>query len=260
MLALYRSGRQAEALEAYRAARRALVDELGIDPSPALAQLERAILSHDPEIARPTAASAPRLEKGAEAFLEFQDPSGSSQVADLPTDRRPFVIGRSPEADLVLDWDERVSRVHARLTPAGEGWTIVDDGPSRNGTFVNGERVVEPRRLQDKDVVHVGRTALIFRSSRSPGPTITVSHAGLEVELTPVQWRVLGALRRAAGRTGGDPPTTDEIATDLQLEVEIVEGHLRQLSDAFGVAAPPGQEQRALLARIAIDAGIGARP
>jgi DNA-binding SARP family transcriptional activator len=47
MTALYRSGRQAEALEAYKDARRALVDELGIDPSPALQELERAILRQD---------------------------------------------------------------------------------------------------------------------------------------------------------------------------------------------------------------------
>ena len=48
MTALYRSGRQAEALEAYQDARRALVDGLGIEPSPALRELERAILRHDP--------------------------------------------------------------------------------------------------------------------------------------------------------------------------------------------------------------------
>jgi DNA-binding SARP family transcriptional activator len=47
MLALYRSGRQAEALACYREGRRLLVDELGIEPSPALQELERAILRHD---------------------------------------------------------------------------------------------------------------------------------------------------------------------------------------------------------------------
>jgi DNA-binding SARP family transcriptional activator len=55
MTALYRSGRQAEALDAYKDARRVLVDELGIDPSSALQELERAILRQDPslDVARP---------------------------------------------------------------------------------------------------------------------------------------------------------------------------------------------------------------
>jgi DNA-binding SARP family transcriptional activator len=50
MLALYRSGRQAEALDVYRGARRALVDELGVEPGRPLQELERAILNHDVEL------------------------------------------------------------------------------------------------------------------------------------------------------------------------------------------------------------------
>ena len=53
MLALYRSGRQAEALEAYRAARELLLGELGLDPSPELQELERAILRQDPALDAP---------------------------------------------------------------------------------------------------------------------------------------------------------------------------------------------------------------
>jgi DNA-binding SARP family transcriptional activator/streptogramin lyase/ABC-type branched-subunit amino acid transport system substrate-binding protein len=63
MLALYRSGRQAEALEVYQDARRALVEELGIDPSPALQELEQAILRQElpPAPKRPPPATAGRF-------------------------------------------------------------------------------------------------------------------------------------------------------------------------------------------------------
>ncbi len=53
MLALYRSGRQAEALEEYRRARQTLDDELGLEPGAELQRLERAILTHDPALAAP---------------------------------------------------------------------------------------------------------------------------------------------------------------------------------------------------------------
>ena len=51
MLALYRAGRQAEALRAFGEARHSLVDELGIEPGPALRELESRILAHDPSLA-----------------------------------------------------------------------------------------------------------------------------------------------------------------------------------------------------------------
>jgi DNA-binding SARP family transcriptional activator/streptogramin lyase len=53
MLALYRCGRQADALAAYRDARQTLVDELGLEPGPELQELEKAILAHDPELRAP---------------------------------------------------------------------------------------------------------------------------------------------------------------------------------------------------------------
>ena len=60
VLALYRSGRQQDALAAYQDARRAL-DELGVEPGPALRELERAVLRHDPALALETQVEAPRL-------------------------------------------------------------------------------------------------------------------------------------------------------------------------------------------------------
>jgi DNA-binding SARP family transcriptional activator len=70
MLALYRGDRQAEALQAYQDARRALVDELGIEPGERLRELERAILAQDPALAAPRAAAAaggPRAAGGPDA-------------------------------------------------------------------------------------------------------------------------------------------------------------------------------------------------
>src|SRR5262249_55394872 len=63
MLALYRSGRQAEALDAYRAARAALVDELGLEPGRELRELQEAILNQSRELdlpAGPEAGAQPR--------------------------------------------------------------------------------------------------------------------------------------------------------------------------------------------------------
>jgi DNA-binding SARP family transcriptional activator len=72
MLALYRSGRQADALAAYRAARKVLVDELGIEPSVGLQRLEQAILAQDPalDLLVPARAADPEPEEGQGAAAE----------------------------------------------------------------------------------------------------------------------------------------------------------------------------------------------
>ena len=84
MLALYRSGRQADALAAYQDARVALVDELGLDPSASLQELERAILRHDPalDLPVPPVSSTPAestLHRGTVTFL-FTDIEGSTAL------------------------------------------------------------------------------------------------------------------------------------------------------------------------------------
>ena len=63
MLALYRSGRQAEALEAYRQFRSTLMDELGLEPSSALRELQAAILRHDPVLAPGSATGGTPLAR-----------------------------------------------------------------------------------------------------------------------------------------------------------------------------------------------------
>ena len=90
MLALYRSGRQAEALGAYRDARTVLVEELGIDPSPALQELEQAILRQDPalelaEVREPRRAIlvAAWDDEGFGPLLALADPLARRPVRDL---------------------------------------------------------------------------------------------------------------------------------------------------------------------------------
>jgi streptogramin lyase len=70
MLALYQAGRQADALASYREARRRFADELGLDPSPELQDLEREILRQDPALNPPTRPqkSAPRRRKARRAL------------------------------------------------------------------------------------------------------------------------------------------------------------------------------------------------
>ena len=69
-----------------------------------------------------------------------------------------IVIGRSPSSTLVLE-DEYASSQHARLTPADGRWWIEDLG-SRNGTFVDDERLTSPRELNVGDIVRIGQTTL----------------------------------------------------------------------------------------------------
>jgi DNA-binding SARP family transcriptional activator len=79
MLALYRSGRQAEALAAFQEARRSLVEELGLEPSPDLQELERQILNQDPSLQPP-----PTMRPGP--------PSSVTEPSDLREERKLVTV------------------------------------------------------------------------------------------------------------------------------------------------------------------------
>ena len=83
MLALYRAGRQAEALEQFRAARATLQDELGLEPGAALQELHRAILRHDRAIELPRAAPESRHAAILFAILTPSHPGDAARVRDL---------------------------------------------------------------------------------------------------------------------------------------------------------------------------------
>lgn len=76
-------------------------------------------------------------------------------------DSSPLTVGRGPENDLALETDEFASARHARIEARRDGVWVEDIG-STNGTFVNGARVSQPRRLEPGDVIRVGETDLRY--------------------------------------------------------------------------------------------------
>ncbi|RAG32984.1 LuxR family transcriptional regulator, partial [Burkholderia multivorans] len=91
-------------------------------------------------------------------FLLYRDATAAQRIAELPADRARVVLGRALECDVCLSWGTEVSRVHAELEQVGGHWVVTDDGLSRNGTYVGGERVEGRHRLMDGDVLRLGET------------------------------------------------------------------------------------------------------
>ncbi|MCM6772813.1 FHA domain-containing protein [Nocardia sp. CDC159] len=195
------------------------------------------------------------------SFLRFTDDSGSRQELVLSPDRQRITIGRSPQADLTLSWDAEVSRLHAAVEFLTAGWTIVDDGLSRNGTFVNGERVVGRRRLAEGDRIRIGSQLLSFHDFSGVADNPTRTSAGMFPtlrSLTETQRAVLIALCRPYKNNSGfaTPASNQQIADELFLSVDAIKTHLRALFSKFGVEDLPQNQKRVRLASLALQAGI----
>jgi pSer/pThr/pTyr-binding forkhead associated (FHA) protein len=171
-----------------------------------------------------------------------------------------LVIGRDHDNDLVLAWDIEVSRTHALLERLAGAWTVVDDDLSRNGTFVNGQRVRGRRRLNDRDVVRVGATEVVYRNpAEEAGDTARVSGQSAVAGITPGQRRVLVALCRPlldTSEPGATPPSNAELAEALGVSTEAVRTQLKALFKLFELPDLPQNRKRAELARRAMGAGI----
>ncbi len=141
-----------------------------------------------------------------------------------PLNKDRLTIGRSPDCDIILP-DRVVSRRHACIERRGDEYFILDDD-SKNGTFVNGKPVTEPRRLIDGDEIQVAlRFRLTFVDAGATAPlsmeepavtpvpepalsglhldatrrTVTVSGKVLDPPLSLAQYRLLHALVQARG-------------------------------------------------------------
>lgn len=137
------------------------------------------VLSKVVEKNSPTALSAPTT--GLTAVSEMSAAPGSATIVDafnaIPTklviidgplagtelaiDRRELRIGRAPNSDLMLD-DDFVSANHARLQKVEEGW-LLQDLNSTNGTFVDGQRIGAPVKLDADMQVRIGKTIFELR-------------------------------------------------------------------------------------------------
>jgi pSer/pThr/pTyr-binding forkhead associated (FHA) protein len=76
-------------------------------------------------------------------------------------DSAPFTVGRSSRNDIDLARDEYASSDHARIEPRRDGVWLEDVG-STNGTYLNGTRLTQPKRLSPGDVVRIGETELRY--------------------------------------------------------------------------------------------------
>ena len=201
-------------------------------------------------------------ERRGTPFLVLRDGEGRQRIVVLSPGRPPLTVGRQPASDVALTWDEEVSRAHADVECIGDVWTLVDDGRSRNGSFVNGERVQGRRPLRHGDVLAIGRTRITFVAPMTAGDHSTAAGArGAPPALSPAQRRVLVALCRPFAETRfATPPSNRELAADLCVSVETVKFHLHALFEAFGVADLPQRRKRAALAQRALEEGVVGRP
>ena len=198
--------------------------------------------------------------QAAEPFLLYRDGEGKEWLFTLAAGLASVSVGRGPSPDLALDWDQQVSRLHARLERADGGWAVVDDGLSRNGTFVNGERVSGRQRPERRR-----RPAVRRHHDDLPRPRprrskqLAASGEGQTgVVLSTTQRRVLrGAVPALQGRERSpSPPTDQQLAEELFLPVEVVKTHLRVLFAKFGVDGLAQDQKRAGLVERAFADGV----
>jgi pSer/pThr/pTyr-binding forkhead associated (FHA) protein len=197
-------------------------------------------------------------ERLGRPFLLYRAADGAEELFSMTDESGTVTIGRGESCDVRLPRDPEASRLHAQLERLGDTWVVVDDGLSRNGTFVNGERIGGRERLADGDVLRCGESLLTFRDPAGVSYESTLPASGdPTAQLTDSQRRVLVALCRPLreGDTYAMPAGNQEIADELVLTVGAVKGHLRTLFEKFGVEDLPQNRKRLRLVERAVETG-----
>ena len=201
-----------------------------------------------------------QAERSAVPHVVLRDGGNLQVIVSLDRERNRLTIGRGEGSDIQVHWDRDASRAHAELERVGGVWTISDDGLSRHGTFVNGDRVSNRQRLRDGDVLRIGQTSMVFRDPLGAGLSET-NLGGPDLappSVSEAQRRVLLALCRPFKDPGpfATPATNQDIAGELYLSVEAVKTHLRALFGKFGLEDVPQNQKRAKLIERAFQTGL----
>jgi DNA-binding CsgD family transcriptional regulator len=147
---------------------------------------------------------------------------------------------------------EGVSRVHAAFERFGDTWCVRDLG-SRNGTFVNGGRIIGERALHSGDEILLGRLRLLFRGPARGTETGAIAEAP---PLTQRERDVLVALCRPllTGDAFTEPASIRAIAAELVVSEAAVKQHLSRLYVKFDVGANE-ERKRVQIANAAVARG-----
>lgn len=174
---------------------------------------------------------------------------GGREVRALDSER--LTVGTLESNDVVVDADG-VSRVHAVFERLGDAWCVRDLG-SRNGTFVNGGRIIGDRALHSGDEILLGRLRLLFHAPSSGQETAAIAEAP---RLTQRERDVLLALCRPllTGDAFTEPASIRSIAAELVVSDAAVKQHLSRLYSKFEVGTNV-ERRRARLANAAVSTG-----
>lgn len=202
-----------------------------------------------------------RLEAEREGvpFVFFRDQEGNQRIITLGPARESLSVGRDDGCDVGLSWDGMVSRLHARFERSGGSWTVYDGGLSRNGTFLNQQRVDGHRVLNDRDQLRFGTTEMCFRDPRPQrSRTVMLSKERAGPTVSVAQKKVLLALCRPYKHHSGfaRPASNRDIADELVLSVDAVKSHLRNLFAKFALDDLPQNEKRMRLVEQALQHGL----
>lgn len=200
------------------------------------------------------------VERAGLPYLVYRDGDGRQVIRRLGPGEERIAIGRNVECEVSLGWDGEVSRVHAELEAVGSEWAFADNGLSRNGSFLNGERLPGRTLLRDGDAILVGRTAIIYRRpGRTPDLTTRAGgSAPIGASLTETDRRVLAALCRPLRDPERALPASNQaIAQELHMSVPAVKKRLTSLFIRFGLDRLPQSEKRTRLAVAALQHGLG---